>query len=100
MTPKAPTNGNKKQWQLWAIAAVFSILAAALGIQWQSAIDAAETNDAKITQLISIHETDMEKVNADHEVDIARLDESNRNRRNQIADLEERIAIVEERTRP
>jgi len=98
MTPNAPTNGGKKQWQLWAVAAVISILAAFLGIQWQSALDAAARNDEKITQLISIHETDIDKLNDSHDIDIARLDESNRNRRNQIAELESRIARLEERT--
>ena len=97
---EAPKNGSKGQWKLWAVAAVLSILAAFLGVQWQSAIDAADANNAKITQLITVHESDFDKINADHEIDIARLDESNRNRRNQIAELEARIATLEERTRP
>ena len=91
-------NGKKGDWKLWAIAAVFSLLAGFLGIQWQSAIDAAAVNNEKITQLINLHESDVDKLNDSHDIDIARLDESNRNRRNQIADLEERIARVEERT--
>ena len=98
MTPKAPTNGSKGQWKLWAVASVIALLAGFLGIQWQSAIDAAAANDAKITQLIQLHEVDVEKLEVDHDADIARLDESNRNRRNQIAELEERIARLEERT--
>ena len=97
---EAPKNGSKGQWKLWAVAAVLSILAAFLGVQWQSAIDAADANNSKITSLITVHENDFDKLITDHEIDIARLDESNRNRRNQIADLEERIATLEERTRP
>ena len=97
---EAPKNGSKGQWKLWAVAAVISMLAAFVGIQWQTAIDAAAQNESKLEQLTSIHEADIDKVEADHDTDIARLDESNRNRRNQIAELEERLATLEERTRP
>ena len=81
-------NGKKTgDWKLLAVAAVVSIMFAFLGVSWQAAIDAAEQNNKDIVKLEDTHDTD-----------IARLDESNRNRRNQIADLEERIARVEERT--
>ena len=91
-------NGKTKDWKLWVTAALLSILAGFMGIQWQTAIDAAASNEARLTQLIVVHDDDIEKMEADHDEDIARLDESNRNRRNQIADLEERIARLEERT--
>jgi len=58
-----------------------------MGIQWQQAESDANSNRNEI-----------HKLEEQHEADIARLDESNRNRRNQIADLEERIARLEERT--
>lgn len=77
----------KNNTTTYIIAAIFSITAAFLGIQWQSAIDQAEQNNKEIVKLEDLHRAD-----------IARLDESNRNRRNQIADLEERIARLEERT--
>lgn len=77
----------KENVAAWVFAVIFSITAAFLGVQWQSAIDSAAQNNKEITKLEDLHRAD-----------IARLDESNRNRRNQIADLEERIARLEERT--
>jgi len=76
------------EWQKWMVAAVLALIMAMMGIQWQQAESDAKSNATEIRQLEERHAQD-----------IARLDESNRNRRNQIADLEERIAILEERTR-
>ena len=82
------TNGKKAgDWKLWAVAAVVSIMFAFLGVSWQSAIDKAAENDKAIIKLDDGHERDIE-----------RLDESNRTRRQDIADIEERIARLEERT--
>ncbi len=75
-------------WQKWMVAAIFSLMVALMAVQWQQAESDARNNA-----------TEIQKMEQRHEDDIARLDESNRNRRNQIADLEERIAILEERTR-
>jgi len=80
-------NGNSKQWMVWGAGVILSLLIAMMAVQWQSSIDATNVN-----------ERDVEKLQQLHRDDVARLDESNRNRRNQIADLEERIARVEERT--
>ena len=82
------SNGNKTLWQaLIPVALAMLVAIAILTTQWQSAIDGIAQLDREVTQLFDTHKED-----------IARLDESNRNRRNQIADLEERIARVEERT--
>jgi hypothetical protein len=75
-------------WQKWMVAAVLALIMAMMGIQWQQAESDAQQNA-----------TDIRQVESRHQDDIARLDESNRNRRNQIADLEERIARLEERTK-
>lgn len=75
-------------WQKWMVAAVLALIMAMMGIQWQQAESDAHQNATEIRQLEERHSDD-----------IARLDESNRNRRNQIADLEERIARLEERTK-
>ena len=74
-------------WQKWMVAAVLALIMAMMGIQWQQAESDAVQNATEIRQLEQRHEDD-----------IARLDESNRNRRNQIAELESRIATLEERT--
>ena len=85
------SNGNGKSkmwWQILVPVALAMLIAiAVLTTQWQSAIDG-----------ISVLNKEVDKLFNTHKEDIARLDESNRNRRNQIADLEERIARVEERT--
>jgi len=82
------SNGNgNKQWMVWGAGIILSLVIAMMAVQWQSSIDATNVNERDIEQLIQLHRED-----------IARLDESNRNRRNQIADLEERIARLEERT--
>ena len=75
------------EWQKWMVAAVLALIMAMMGIQWQQAESDAQQNRTEIRQLEERHQED-----------IARLDESNRNRRNQIADFEERIARLEERT--
>jgi len=75
-------------WQKWMVAAVLALIMAMMGIQWQQAESDAQQNA-----------TDIRQLEQGHDDDIARLDESNRNRRNQIADLEERIARLEERTK-
>lgn len=74
---------------LGGVAASILVAIAMLSVQWQSAIDKTNVLQAEINELT-----------VEHRQDIARLDESNRNRRNQLADLEERIAVIEERTRP
>ena len=93
-------NGKKAvTWQIWLAGALLSLMVGLMAVQWQSSIDANAANEEKILKLDTIHTEDFRKITADHDVDIARLDESNRNRRNQIADLEERIARLEERTK-
>ena len=69
------------------MAAILSLIVGFMGVQWQQAEDTAAQNAKEIEQLEVLHRDD-----------ILRLDESNRNRRNQIADLEERVARLEERT--
>ena len=78
---------NQRSLTQWAIAAVISVTVGFLDIQWQQAEDQATQNAVEI-----------EKLEERHRTDIARLDESNRTRRNAIADLEERVARLEERT--
>ena len=75
------------QWQMWAIAVVLSILVGFMGVSWQTAIAVTEFNTKEIG-----------KIEEQHRIDIARLDETNRVRRNDIAELEARIAVLEERT--
>lgn len=76
------------EWSKWLVAAILSLLAAFMTVQWQQAeSEIAEVNN----QLFHLE--------VEHGDDIARLDESMKTRRNQIADLEERIAVVEERTK-
>jgi len=83
----ASSNGNNKQWMVWGAGVILSLALGIMAVQWQSSIDATNVNERDLEQLQQLHRDD-----------IARLDESNRNRRNQIADLEERIARLEERT--
>ena len=71
----------------WMMAAILSLIVGFMGVQWQQAEDTAAQNAKEIEQLEVLHRDD-----------ILRLDESNRNRRNQIADLEARVARLEERT--
>ena len=78
---------DRRSLASWALAALISVSFAFLGAQLQQADDAATQNQKEIEQLESLHRGD-----------VARLDEANRSRREQIADLEERIARVEERT--
>lgn len=84
-------NGDKgaRQWQIIVVVVMIVMFSSFVGVQIQQA-------DSAIAEL----EHMIEKLETGHEEDIARLDESMRNRRNQIADLEERIAVVEERTKP
>ena len=96
-------NGSTKVKTSWLIPIVSAALAvtvavAVLTAQWQTTLDSTNQNRANINQLVIDHEADLTRLLQVHEADVARLDESNRNRRNQIADLEERIAILEERT--
>lgn len=86
---KTNGSGDAKQWQVIVVAVVIIMAGSFLGIQMQQA-------DSAIADL----RNQLEKLETGHDQDTARLDESMRNRRNQIADLEERIAVVEERTRP
>ena len=86
-------------WQIWVAGVIISVIIGLMAVQWQSSVDNAEQNEERILKLDAIHTEDFRKTASDHDVDVARLDESNRNRRNQIADLEERIAILEERTK-
>ena len=85
------SNGNGKSkmwWQILVPVALAMLIAiAVLTTQWQSAVDGIGVLNKEVDKLFSTHKED-----------IARLDGSNRNGRNQIADLEERIARVEERT--
>jgi len=82
-------NGKRAQWQIWVAGLVLTLMAGYMGVQWQTQHDASTANEKRTTELYGRHETD-----------IARLDDSNRNRRIELGDLEERIAILEERTRP
>lgn len=96
-------NGTTKVKTTWLIPLISAALAVVIAVailttQWQTTLDATNQNEKDIASLIVSHEADLVKMRDEHEADIARLDESNRNRRNQIADLEERIAILEERT--
>ena len=78
---------DRKTLTTWSIAALITLMFTFMSIQWQQAIDESAQNAKEVTELEQRHRED-----------VARLDESNRNRRNSIADLEERIAILEERT--
>jgi len=78
----------KDEWGKWLIAALISLLAAFFAVQWQQAESQIGDLNREMVQLETVHDRD-----------VARLDESNRNRRNDLADLEERVAILEERTR-
>ena len=96
-------NGTTKVKTTWLIPLISAALAvvvavAVLTAQWQTTLDSTNQNKTQLSQLGIDHESDLTKLLQNHESDVARLDESNRNRRNQIADLEERIAILEERT--
>jgi len=83
------TGATKIPWTyVIGVAATLLIAIAMLTVQWQTAIDKSNGLEKELNNLT-----------VEHRDDIARLDESNRNRRNQIADLEERIAVVEERTK-
>lgn len=124
-----PKNGTGTKGKVnipwaWILGAAVTVILTVgiLAVQWQSSasnIISIEKELADIEQLHAedkaalnkAHSTDfdtllgqinieIDKIIKSHDEDIARLDESNRTRRNQIADLEERIAILEERTRP
>ena len=75
------------RWQQWLIAAILTLLVGLMGMQWQQAEDDATQNRERIVRL-----------ETQHDDDVARLDESNRTRRNDVAELEARIAVLEERT--
>ena len=103
MPESQPSKPNGKTWRiqlgLALVGVLFSLMAAVLAVQWQSAIDTAAANTANIEKLEQDHKADINRIENKFDAEISRLDESNRNQRNQIADLEERIAVVEERTR-
>lgn len=93
-------NGTTKVKTTWLIPLISAALAvvvavAVLTTQWQTTLDATNQNEKDIANLVVSHESDLVKMRDEHEADIARLDESNRSRRNDIASLEERIAVVE-----
>ena len=101
----AMTNSNgstkvKTSWLIPMVSAAFAVViaVAVLTAQWQTTLDSTNQNKTNINQLVKDHEADLTKLLQSHATDIARLDESNRVRRNDIADLEERIARLEERT--
>jgi len=75
------------KWQQWLLASVLTLAFGLVGMQWQQAEDDATQNRERIVRL-----------ETQHDEDIARLDESNRTRRNDVAELEARIAVLEERT--
>jgi len=88
-------NGFKSQWAIWAVAAVISLLAAFVGVQFQQARDGLTQNAKDLVKLEDATEDDQVRLEKEFETEIARLDESNRSRRNDIATLEERIAVLE-----
>lgn len=75
------------KWQQYLLAAVISLAVGFFAIQWQQAESSIQELESEVFQLEQWHDED-----------IARLDEANRTRRNDIADIEERIARLEERT--
>jgi len=88
LTDTANTSKQNIPWAyIIGVAASILVAVSMLTVQWQSAID-------KTNQL----NRDIVELSDEHNADIARLDESNRNRRNTIAELEERVARLEERT--
>jgi len=83
---------------MYVLLIVVSLTATFLGIQWQQTEAEVDQLTRSVLRVEDEAEIEIEKLEVAHETDIARLDESNRTRRNDIADLEERIARLEERT--
>jgi hypothetical protein len=86
------------RWMLVIGFVVISLSLTFTGIQWQQTEAAVDSLTQKVAKLEDDFEKDFLRLEQVIDAEIARLDESNRNRRNDLADLEERVARVEERT--
>ena len=80
----AKGNGSRSNVILWAVGAVVSIALAAVLFQWQVAADGVHDNEVKIEE---------NQIRIEREVGV--LDDSNANRRREVADLESRMLRVE-----
>jgi predicted nuclease with TOPRIM domain len=87
-----------KTYGMYALLVLTSLTATFLGIQWQQTEAAVENLERNVARIDSEAEAAIDKLETQFRQEISRLDESNRTRRNDIADLEERIARLEERT--
>ena len=80
---------------IWLVAVALSMAAAFLGVQFQESASDAEANSKAIVKLEDQTEEGLFRQENTFEQEIARLDESNTTRRNDLAALEERIAVLE-----
>lgn len=80
----AKGNGSRTQILLWAVGALISVAFALISFQWQSATDGIADNEQKIEE----NQTRIER-------EVRTLDDSNANRRREVADLESRMLRVE-----
>jgi archaellum component FlaC len=87
-----------KTYGTYILLVVASLTATFLGIQWQQTEAAVENLERNVARIDNEAEAAIDKLESQFRQEISRLDESNRNRRNSLADLEERIARLEERT--
>lgn len=90
---------RSSQFTLWLLAAVLSLIGTFMAIQWQQTEAEVSQLDKRVEQVEDEADRERVRLEAQHDNDIARLDESNRNRRNDLAELEERVARLEERTK-
>ena len=94
---KATAQQGLKEWGIYVLLIIVSLSATFFGIQWQQTEDEVANLAEKVAVIDEDTEKEIEQLEIQFRQEIARLDESNRTRRNDIADLEERIARLEER---
>ena len=97
MTEPKTSNGSRSTYAIYVGLIIVSLTATFFGIQWQQTESEVNQLESELRAVTSGLTTDIEKLEEDLDAEIARLDESNRTRRNDIFELEERIARLEER---